>query len=70
MIKKTKEFFYKRKVKKMQRNELLIEVLETLASICLYLDYDGHYSHNRHSEHMRLHFETLKCHSHNLRNGW
>lgn len=36
------------------------EVLETLCTICLYLDYEGIYSRNRYAQAMRMHFQQLK----------
>ena len=44
-----------------------IEILETLASICLYLDYDGHYGNNRYAEYMESHFRQLKALSQEIR---
>lgn len=56
MIKKIK--FYK---------ALLIEIIETLCTICLYLERDGRYSHNEEGWHMRSHFKVLKEFSEDLR---
>lgn len=67
MIKKIKKFFRKRKEKKKMEIEMQAEVLETLASICLYLENEGRYSHNYYAKHMRGHFEGLKKHSDILR---
>lgn len=41
---------------------LLVEILETLCSICLYLDYEGRFNrfHNPKADHMHSHFEQLK----------
>ena len=39
---------------------LIIEIIETLCSICLYLERDGRYSHNEMSRYMRGHFNCLK----------
>lgn len=50
--------FYKR---------LLIELIETLCSICLYLEHDGRFSHNPYDKHMKSHFITLKMFSEELR---
>ena len=50
--------FYKR---------LLIEIIETLCTICLYLERDGRYTHNEESRHMRGHFVVLKGFSDDLR---
>ena len=56
MIKKIK--FYK---------ALLIEIIETLCTICLYLERDGRYSRNEEGWHMRSHFKVLKEFSEDLR---
>lgn len=42
------------------------EILETLCSICLYLETEGRY-HNSQSIHMRSHFNMLKGFSEQLR---
>lgn len=41
---------------------LLVEILETLCSICLYLGYEGRTNrfHNPRAEYMQSHFEQLK----------
>ena len=46
---------------------LLIEIIETLCSICLYLESDSRYTHNRHGQLMRSHFAMLKDFSEKLR---
>lgn len=46
---------------------LVIEVIETLCSICLYLERDGRYTHNEESRNMRGHFNVLKEFSEDLR---
>lgn len=56
---KHKIFFYK---------GLLIEICETLASICLYLEFDARRMRNPTGEHMRGHFNELKEYSQELRN--
>lgn len=48
MIKKIK--FYK---------ILLIEIIETMASICLYLDREGRRNHNEYSHYMKEHYFKL-----------
>lgn len=48
---------------------ILFEILETLCTICLYLERDGRTTHNIQFEHMRGHFEALKSFSSILRNG-
>ena len=55
MIKKIR--FYK---------SLLIELVETLCTICLYLEFEGR-NHNRMAEYMRSHFEYLKEFSEEMR---
>ena len=61
MFKKIKKYF---RLKKRMR----IEVLETLASICLYLDYESRLSRNANGVFMRGHFNELKAISEALRN--
>lgn len=39
---------------------LLVEIIETLCSICLFLEMDGRFRHNPQTEHMRGHFVALK----------
>ena len=46
---------------------LLIEIIETLCTICLYLERDGRYTHNEASSYMRSHFTALKDFSEDLR---
>lgn len=48
---------------------LLIEIIETLCTICLYLEKDGRYTHNEQSRNMRSHFTVLKEFSEDLRRG-
>ena len=48
---KKKIYFYR---------SLLIEVIETLCTICLYLERDGRRNRNPESEIMLSHFTTLK----------
>lgn len=40
--------------------EMLVEILETLCSICLYLERAGIYTQNQYRECMRSHFTMLK----------
>ena len=47
---------------------LLIEIVETLCSICLYLERDSRQSRNEVGRYMRSHFEELKIYSYELRN--
>lgn len=60
MFKKIKKYF------EFQRR-YQHEVLETLASICLYLQCEGLRGRIPHAEHMRSHFEVLKILSKELR---
>lgn len=60
MFKKIKNYF-------SLRRRIQAEILETLCSICLYLDFDGHFSKNRYAVYMHDHFETLKILSKELR---
>lgn len=61
MIKKIK--FYK---------SLLIELIETLCTICLVLDRECRRQHIHEGEYLRSHFSTLKNFSYDLRgeNKW
>ena len=47
--------------------KLLIEILETLCSICLYLDFEGRHYHNFAAQSMRSHYTELKNFSEQLR---
>ena len=53
-----------KKIKRKIRfyKSLLVEILETLCSICLYLDFEGtlHHPRNPNAIYMRDHFEQLK----------
>lgn len=46
---------------------LLIEIIETLRSICIYLEYDSRRSHNPCGQYMRSHFDVLGIYSEVLR---
>lgn len=46
---------------------LLVEIIETLCSICLYLERDSRYTHNSNGEYMYGHFKELKRFSEKLR---
>jgi len=48
---------------------LITELVETLCTICLYLERDGRYTHNSETSHMRSHFIALKEFSDELRRG-
>lgn len=43
------------------------EVLETLCSICLFIEHDGHFGRNPYSKYMITHFKYLKDLSEELR---
>lgn len=60
MFKKIKEWF------SLQRR-IQIEILETLCTICLYLNAEGHYRGNPYAEYMSGHFRALKDFSEELR---
>lgn len=62
MIKRIKKYFGLRK-------RIDIEILETLCSICLYLEIDGHFGHNRYARYMGSHFKQLKQISEEIRGG-
>ena len=47
------------------KKRMRIEVIETLCTICLYLESEGRYRHN--AVHMRSHFDELKHISCDLR---
>ena len=53
----------------MTYKKAVIEILETLATICLYLDRDSRVTHNRYGQFMMGHFDQLKKHSEELRRG-
>lgn len=46
---------------------LIIEIIETLCTICLFLEYEGRIRNNRMTPHMRSHFNELKIYSGVLR---
>lgn len=60
---------FKRIKQKIKRQKMIqVEILETLCSICLYLEYDQHFSaHGRYDNHFRSHFNYLKGFSQELR---
>lgn len=60
MFKKIKSYF------DLQRR-IQIEILETLCSICLWLERDGRYDRNPYSQYMGSHFKALKGLSKELR---
>lgn len=60
MFKRIKEYF------SLQRR-IQIEVLETLCTICYFLDFMGHYSNNKYSKYMLDHYTALKKLSKELR---
>ena len=46
---------------------MLVEILETLCSICMYLENDARYTHNQIGRYMRSHTMELKKFSEELR---
>ena len=60
-----------KKIRKRLHLQRLIcfEILETLATICLYLEHEGHRSNNIYSKYMQGHFEALKSFSEEIRNN-
>lgn len=59
MIRKIKHYFYMRRLQK----RIQIEVLDTLATICLWLNYDGQRARNPKTRTLMLHFEGIKHYS-------
>ena len=53
MFKKLKDYFY-------FKRHAQIEILETLCTICLYLEHEGYDRHNPLSKYMNDHFRALK----------
>lgn len=60
MFKKLKNYL------SLQRR-IQIEILETLCTICLYLERDGHFDRNPYTQYMGGHFDALKKLSATLR---
>lgn len=60
MIKKIKLYFALRRI-------IIGEILETLCSICKWLEYDGHYSNNPYSKYLQMHYKALKSLSEEVR---
>lgn len=59
-----------RKLREKIRRQKLIEfeVLETLSSICLYLEFDAHFAHRgRYADYFSSHAKQLKIFSESLR---
>lgn len=55
-------------IKKIQfYKSLLMEIVETLCTICLYLELESRRNHNRMAEYMRSRFECLKEFSEEMR---
>ena len=67
MLKRIKAYFAKKKQRKKLQKYINHEILEVLASICLYLDTDGRRTHNIGARPMHNHFCTLKEFSDELR---
>ena len=63
MFKKIKKYFHLQRL-------ICFEVLETLATICLFLDHEGNLSRprNPYSDYMKDHFNMLKSFSDEIRN--
>lgn len=61
MFRKIKNYFSLRK-------QIKIEILETLCTICLWLERDGRYDRNPYSQYMDGHYQVLKDLSKELRN--
>lgn len=53
MFKRIKEYF-------IRQRKIQMEILETLCTICLYLEFDGHYDRNRYAKYMQFHYTALK----------
>lgn len=60
MFKRIKAHFSKKKKRKHLQKMINHEILEVLASICLYLDSDARKWHNPNARYMYSHFQTLK----------
>ena len=58
-----------RKIKQSIRyfKMLLVEIIETLCTICLYLESEGRHTHNQYGQYMRGHFNELKAFSTEMR---
>lgn len=60
LIRTIKVYFGEKKQKKRLQKYINHEILETLASICLYLDSEGRRTGNPRSKVFYSHFNTLK----------
>ena len=63
MFKKIKSHF-------VLKRRIQIEILETLCTICLYLEHDAHYDRNPYMKYFGSHFEALKALSKELRHNY
>ncbi len=51
-------------MKKFRFYKMMVrEILETLCTICLYIEREGRFSRNLQAQNMRLHFDSLKWYS-------
>lgn len=67
LIRAIKVYFESKRQKKRLQKYINHEILEVLASICLYLDTDGRRTHNIGAKSMYGHFTVLKEYSDFLR---
>lgn len=67
LIRTIKVYLGKKKQKKRLQKLINHEILETLASICLYLDSEGRRTGNPRARGFNSHFHTLKEYSEILR---
>ena len=51
----------------MSYKRAVIEILETLCTICLFLESEGRKTHNKYTPYMESHFKYLKKYSEQLR---
>lgn len=59
--------FKKWKQARRRQMKIQFQVLETLSTICLYLEWDGRTAHNRYAQFFDSHFRALKNLSDELR---
>lgn len=59
---------YNRRMARREKNLKEMEVLETLSSICLYLEFDAHFAHRgRYDDYFSSHAKQLRIFSESLR---
>ncbi len=63
MIKRIKNYFHKKKLER----QAMAEIIETLVTICMYLEVEGRYHHNYMAGRMGTHTRALKELSYILR---